>query len=407
METITTYSKLIKDASRILRHQKEISFLKGENFNVFSILNMETKENATHSAFLGELLNPEGSHNMGTVFLKLFLETIDLDHIDLDSARVKLEHYVGKIDYDEKTGGRVDIFIWDKEDNTICIENKINAPDQKMQIERYRNYNLGKNKVYYLTEPGKEPDLQSRGDLVSGIDYNIISYENDIIEWLTMCSKETTRLPIIRESIQQYIILIKKMTNQLTDSKMEKEIQNLIATNYKATKILESNVRKVELEYARKFLREIKIELEKVLKDNWEIVASHELDESWTGLYINHQKWPKKVYVKLEGQSKVPWNDSIYGVIGSKDICDREILNKELSSVDILKEGFKNNNVWPFYKTLLHFGNTESRSVLFDEIKSKDLVTEISQKLSELSKACEEPLKKVHIANAINISVSN
>ncbi len=407
METIATYSKLIKDASRILKHQKEISILKGENFNVFSILKMETKENATHSAFLGELLNPEGSHNMGTIFLKLFLETLDLDHIDLDSARVKLEHYIGKIDYDEKTGGRVDIFIKDKDNNTICIENKINAPDQKMQIERYRNHNLGKNKVYYLTEPGNEPEIQSRGDLVSGVDYNIISYENDIIEWLTSCMKEASTYPILRESINQYIILIKKLTNQLTDSKMANEIQNLIIKNYKAAKTLESNARVVELEYTQNFLKEIKLELEKELKDGWVIEAYHELDEPYTGLYINHIDWPKKVYVKLEGQSKVPWNDSVYGIIGSKDICDREILDKELSSVDILKQGFKNNKVWPFYKTLLHFGNVESRSVLFDEAKRKELVIEVSRKLSELSKVCEKPLKKVHLANPINTTVSN
>jgi len=401
MVTIATYSKIIKDASRILKHQKEISFLKGENFNIFSILKMESKENATHSAFLGELLNPEGSHNLGTVFLKLFLETIDLDHIDLESARVKLEHYVGKIDYDSKTGGRVDIFIWDKEDNTICIENKINAPDQKMQIERYRNYNLRRNKVYYLTEPGKEPDPVSRGDLISGVDYNIISYENDIIGWLTMCSKEATRLPILRESIQQYIILIKKMTNQLTDSKMEIEFQEIIRKNYKAVKDLETNARIVELQAAVAFLNALKATIEDKLNEDFTVEISKNLNKTWSGLRINHKKWPEKVYVKLEGQSKVPWNDSIYGIIGNKDICDREILNKELSGVDILKEGFKNNNVWPFYKTLLHFGNTESRSVLFDEIKRKELVIEISLKLSELSKACEKPLARVKELEAI------
>lgn len=407
METIATYSKLIKDASRILKHQKEISILKGENFNVFSILKMETKENATHSAFLGELLSPEGSHDMGTVFLKLFLETLDLDHIDLDSARVKLEHYIGERDDSAKTGGRMDIFIYDKYYNTICIENKIDAPDQDVQIQRYCNYNTLKNKVFYLTKEGEEPGDSSKGNLNSGEHFHNLSYSVDIIQWLTSCMKEASTYPILRESINQYIILIKKLTNQLTDSKMANEIQNLIIKNYKATKTLESNARVVELEYTQNFLKEIKLELEKELKDGWVIEAYHELDEPYTGLYINHIDWPKKVYVKLEGQSKVPWNDSIYGVIGSKDICDREILNKELSSVDILKQGFKNNKVWPFYKTLLHFGNDESRSVLFDEAKRKELVLEVSRKLSELSKVCEKPLKKVHLANPINTTVLN
>ncbi len=395
MKTTTAFSKLLRDANRILEHQKEISTLRGENFNIFSILKMESKENATHSAFLGELLNPEGSHNLGTVFLKLFLETIDLDHIDLESARVKLEHYIGERDDSAKTGGRMDIFIYDNVFNTVCIENKIDAPDQNVQIQRYCNYNSSRNKVYYLTKEGDEPGPKSRGDLNSGEDYQNISYSVDIIQWLTYCLKEASTYPILRESINQYIILIKKLTNQLTDTKMENEIQNLIIANYKATKILESNVRKVELDYAQKFLEEIKFELEKELKDGWAIEAYHDLDESWTGLYINHKQWPEKVYVKLEGQSKVPWNDSIYGIIGNKDICDREILNKELSGVEILNEGFKNSNVWPFYKTLLNFGNTESRSVLFDDNKRKELAIEVSQKFLELSKACEEPLKLI------------
>lgn len=407
METIATYSKLIKDASRILKHQKEISILKGENFNVFSILKMETKENATHSAFLGELLNPEGSHNMGTIFLKLFLETLDLNHIDLDSARVKLEHYIGERDDSAKTGGRMDIFIYDKYYNTICIENKIDAPDQDVQIQRYCNYNTSNNKVYYLTKEGDEPGDSSRGNLNSGDHFHNLSYSVDIIQWLTSCMKEASTYPILRESINQYIILIKKLTNQLTDSKMANEIQKLIIKNYKATKALESNVRKVELDYTQIFLEEIKLELEKELKDGWVIEAYHDLNEPYTGLYINHLDWPKGVYVKLEGQSKVPWSDSIYGIIGSKAVCDHEILYKELSSVEILKEGFKNSKVWPFYKTLLHFGNTKSRSVLFDEINRKELVTEISLRFRELSKACEKPLKKVHQANSINTTVMN
>ena len=71
MMTNNNLKKLLLDAKRISDHQEEISTLKGENFNVFSILKMESKENETHSAFLGELLNPKGSHGFGSLFLKL------------------------------------------------------------------------------------------------------------------------------------------------------------------------------------------------------------------------------------------------------------------------------------------------------------------------------------------------
>ena len=43
--------------------------------------------------------------------------------------------------------------------------------------------------------------------------------------------KESADRPILRETIKQYIILIKKLTNQLTNQKMEDEIKKLIIKN--------------------------------------------------------------------------------------------------------------------------------------------------------------------------------
>ena len=68
---------LLNDVQKIVHQQEEIKILRGENFNIFSILKMESKENVTHSAFLGELLNPEGSHLLKKIFLAHFLKTIE------------------------------------------------------------------------------------------------------------------------------------------------------------------------------------------------------------------------------------------------------------------------------------------------------------------------------------------
>lgn len=229
-----------------------------------------------------------------------------------------------------------------------------------------------------------------------GEDFHLLSYSGDIVNWLSACAKEACSFPIIRESIQQYIILIKKLTNQLTDNTMADEIQKLIAENYSTTKTLAANLRIVEVEYTNILLNEIKAELEIELKEGWTIETYDDLEEAWTGLYINHIDWPEKVYVKLEGQSKVPWSDSIYGIIGNEKVCDRKQLNETLANVDLLQEGFKSNKVWPFYKTILHFSNDESRAVLFEDKKRKELALDLSEKFLELAKACEEPLKKVH-----------
>ena len=129
-ETILYTSKnLLGNVKRILKHQEEIKKLKGENFNVFSILKMESKENGTHSAFLGELLNPKGAHNFGNIFLHLFLQQIGNEELDLNATEVILEYSLGAVNDTAKTGGRVDIYIKDATNNTICIENKIYATE--------------------------------------------------------------------------------------------------------------------------------------------------------------------------------------------------------------------------------------------------------------------------------------
>jgi hypothetical protein len=106
---------LLSSSGRIIAHQEEIKRLKGESFNIFSILGMESNENATHSAFLGELLNPKGSHLLGAIFLERFLKVIDFKlEFDISSASLILEKHVGTRDDQLKTGGRIDIYL--KED---------------------------------------------------------------------------------------------------------------------------------------------------------------------------------------------------------------------------------------------------------------------------------------------------
>jgi hypothetical protein len=56
-------------AEAVLREQRE----RRVPFNVFGLLRLERDE-AVHSRFLAELLNPSGSHGAGPWFLNAFLE---------------------------------------------------------------------------------------------------------------------------------------------------------------------------------------------------------------------------------------------------------------------------------------------------------------------------------------------
>ncbi len=69
-----------------LRYEK----LRDDNeFNVFSLLRNRNDEVNLHSRFIFELLNPKGSHRFQTIFLELFLETLQINDFYLTGVNVK------------------------------------------------------------------------------------------------------------------------------------------------------------------------------------------------------------------------------------------------------------------------------------------------------------------------------
>ena len=65
---------LFKHLSNINRAYEIVKKSTNEDFNIFSILRMETDEVNTHSRFIAELLNPKGSHFQEEKFLELFIK---------------------------------------------------------------------------------------------------------------------------------------------------------------------------------------------------------------------------------------------------------------------------------------------------------------------------------------------
>lgn len=262
---------LLKQVQSKITYSKKLSELNGENFNIFSLLQIETSENNTHSRFLAELLNPKGSHRLKNIMLSAFLELIvkplcDVDNLvtknlNIQSAKIIVEKNIGKIDNDSKTGGRIDIVVTDGK-YSILIENKIYAVDQKYQIERYCNYYKTESLVLYLSLFGNEPNQSSRGKLESGKDFYCISYQDDITRWLEQCYKEAADKPILRETIKQYLILIKKLTGQLTNHKMTEEVRNLILKDLESAKIIAENFHAAKNDLLERIRNSIKKNLE-------------------------------------------------------------------------------------------------------------------------------------------------
>lgn len=101
---------LLSQVYTISNSYKRVSEATGDNFNIFSLLRIEHYEESTHSLFIAELLNPNGTHGFKDEFLKFFIEELNLEkQFKTEKVKVYLEYFIGNIDNTAKTGGRIDI----------------------------------------------------------------------------------------------------------------------------------------------------------------------------------------------------------------------------------------------------------------------------------------------------------
>jgi len=216
----------------------------GSSFNIFELLKVKTNEVRLHSAFLAEFLDTKGSHSQGDKYLKLFLDSIKIKGYDTEKSTIEVEKYTGRINEDKTEGGNIDIILNDST-QAILIENKIYAPDQEAQLVRYAEFANKQYKpihLFYLTLNGKEPSGDSKRHLKED-EYKNISYDTVILEWLSSCYTESIALPSIRETIFQYIQVIRKLTHKIPSNEMNMEIVNKIVENienFEAAKLIQS-----------------------------------------------------------------------------------------------------------------------------------------------------------------------
>lgn len=169
----------------------------GLNYNPLKMLGIgET----THSRILGDLLNEDGSHGQGKLFLNRFLKKVGVSHSEYDTWGVLVER------------GNIDICLRrTTPPGVVVIENKSNwAVDQDSQLYRYwyrsiythparKDSDRDNFKVVYmtpdekkkpqsnsLTKPndGKVPaDAPERMDM----DHVPFTFNGDLQTWLSGC----------------------------------------------------------------------------------------------------------------------------------------------------------------------------------------------------------------------------
>lgn len=253
---MSTIESLLGQVSLINVMYEKLEEATQSSFNIFSILRQESEEVALHSRFLSELLDPNGSHKCGDIFQILFMKNVLANGWEDEGPLV--------VQYEVLMGsfGRIDILLKGNK-HIYVIENKIYASDQPKQLERYfkafkEKYSDENIHIFYLTLDGHKASDNSRGSLHED-KVNLISYEIDILNWLELCAKEAFLMPHLRETIIQYITLVKKLTGQSLSMEHKMEIVNLLLTenNFKSALSIEKSLMQAKIEIQKLVWKEL------------------------------------------------------------------------------------------------------------------------------------------------------
>ena len=181
-------------------------------FNLFKLFGIGTKEVTTHSVLLAELLNPAGVHGQGSLFLNGFFEMLKSEN----PPNIMLPKETDETDWRVRRElvtheGNLDLVLSSRKAKWILvIENKINAGDQKDQLERYSRWlesqrdHFEFRSLAYLTLNGR-PSNEAKEVI-----YACLSYRKEIQQWLESTFPHI-RADVTRVVINQYLNLIQTL----------------------------------------------------------------------------------------------------------------------------------------------------------------------------------------------------
>ena len=315
------------------------------DYNIFTLFHDFSDEVNLHSNFIASLLDPNGDHYKGDLFLKLFLEMCGIDDFSIDTSTATVF----------KEFKHIDIYISDGKKH-IILENKVYAKDQPTQIARYikaiKKEGAKDEDIYvlYLHPDGKLPDNQSFGDYHAkllgenpSIKFKVISYGKEILEWIDKCKNEVSNITDLNVFLSQY-----------------KDVIEMIYDRYK---------RIDEMETA-KFVE--------IFKENY--TAASEIAN-------NYQEMRKKIiYSFFSNAAKILRGDS--EIKSVYDIKTEE--NQDYRPIIITKKNPKDGEIWEKFYFTVEFQKS-AYSMPYVGFRRKE---DKNTNAKNYKKPCEDQLKK-------------
>ena len=339
------------------------------DYNIFTLFHYFSDEVNLHSNFIASLLDPNGDHYKNDLFLKLFLEMCGIDDFSIDTSRATVF----------KEFKHIDIYISDGKKH-IILENKVYAKDQPTQIARYiktiKKEGAEDEDIYVLyLHPDRElPKENSLGGYKlnqdntklekdgSSINFKVISYGKEILEWIDKCKNEVSNLTDLNIFLSQYKDVIEMIYDRYKriDEMETANLVEIFKENYTAVSEIANNYQETRKKIIDGFFKNVKDILENDLKDKYSIelnsVAYRPIiiknttsqDEKWKKFYFTVEFQKSSTYsmpfvgfrriddnidaTKLENPFKQLPNQTeyflAYGKLFDDDICKNIIVDK-------------------------------------------------------------------------------
>lgn len=269
------FNHLLEESTMVIDKEQKKHQENGEYFNIFEITGIKTDE-VKMCRMLAEIINPGGTHFLGSVFLKSFVHKvlqIPMEDNELEKTSVYTEYHT---DLDR----RIDIVI-STPYRFIPIEVKIYASDQRAQCSDYYNFakKLGRkfeSKVYYLTLHGSLPRKEGAerltpimlNDEIVGYEEIVpISFEKDIYDWLDLCLRDNvlSNKPMILGNLKQFKNILKELCGNM-DAELSNKLVDIISENPKtieAACVIANNIDKAKNDMLCRVLQALENEINK------------------------------------------------------------------------------------------------------------------------------------------------
>lgn len=317
------------------------------------------------STIIADLLDPQGSHGQGSVFLTAFaaewLADWKLGSAECEGAKVGVEQ---KTTHIAQSNRRIDIHLR-VGDGVIGIENKLwGAAEQRDQVQAYLAH-LGKtgarHRLLYLTRDGSPPSefsiaCDQRDAAMTSRDGTprtlMLMDASTLAHWVDRCARAcvSERVSAFLRDLADYVRI-----DVLGENSMDEQtaIVKWATTNPEnlAAAIEVINARSaIYGDLFKRFKGMLATELRKdVLLRTWHIDTSEDLDRRYGGITVRPTEGAAFGFRLQFEQGN--GHDAVVGIVSSGDIPHNDRLEDVAKVLDGVLGLGKRSTVWPWYQS--------------------------------------------------------